>query len=95
MNTRWILTTVCVGFAPSMVGCSSTLMTADEKEYKTVEMYDEWQHCRAIYRQSNSYWVSRFTSTPAIQRGLRMPPMDEMRRDLVNNRCHAILRETG
>ena len=78
-----------------MVGCSPTLLTADEKEYKTVEIYYEWKHCHDIYKQSKAYWVSRFASTPAIQSGLKMPPIDEMRRDMIDNKCHAILKKLG
>ena len=78
-----------------IVGCSTTPITMEEREYKHVEMYQAWQLCKKVYLRSNASFVSQFTSTVAIQRGLKMPHADDMRRDMIANRCHLILRKYG
>ena len=70
-------------------------MTADEREYRRIETYEDWRYCKMVYMNSNASFVSQFTSSPAKQRSLEIPPFDEMRRDLVANRCDSIFRETG
>lgn len=76
-----------------IVGCSSTPMTMDEREYERVEMFQAWHLCKKIYERSNASFVSHFTSTVALRRGLEVPYTTDMRRDMIANRCHVILRK--
>ena len=76
-----------------LVGCSS--MTAEEKKYRYVEIYNEWQICRNVYEQSDAIFLSQLRSTSAIESGRKMPPVDKMRRDLIANKCHAVLTKVG
>ncbi len=78
-----------------ITGCVSTLPTSTDKDYQHVEMHGEWQACRNVYKRAGAFWVSRFRSTRAIELGLTMPPMDVMHRDMIDNKCHALLARIG
>ena len=70
-------------------------MTAEERVYRHAETYDEWLYCKRVYDRSDAIWASQFRMTTAIQQGLEMPAFDEMRRDMLVNRCHSVLRKVG
>lgn len=106
MKARWVLprissqltwTAIPKQLVPLLlvVGCSSTSLNMEEREYARVEMYQEWQACKQVYMHSKAAFVSQTRSTLAVDRGLAMPHLDEMQRDMVTNRCRRVLNMTG
>ena len=76
-------------------GCSTTPMSAEDKEYRYFQVYEQWNVCQQAYTQSRASWVSHL-STVKVRMGDQMLPLfHDMRRDMVANKCATVLRQVG
>lgn len=76
-------------------GCSATPMTAEEKEHKYFQTYEQWQFCHQAYSQSRANWVSQLSTVKVKMSGQMLPAYHDLRRDLVANKCDTVLRQVG